>query len=239
MLKTIAEDMWAIEDVVRMPLGLRMPSRSTVVRLSNGKLVVHAPLAIDDRLAREIDALGEVTHLVAPSCLHHLFLRGASERWPRARVLGAPGLESKLGGLRFEPLPAHGAIDAVAGELDVVRIAGAPAVSEHVFLHARSRTLLVTDLVFNVHRDTSFGMSLVLRMVGAWKKLAQSRSWRLFVKDRALAADAMQRVLAWDFDRLVMAHGDVVERGAHAELAAAAAWLRTSARAELPARAPS
>ncbi|WP_157906438.1 MULTISPECIES: hypothetical protein [Sorangium] len=34
---------------------------------------------------------GEERALVAPSRLHHLFLKAASERWPRASVLGAPG----------------------------------------------------------------------------------------------------------------------------------------------------
>ena len=104
-----------------------------------------------------------------------------------------------------------------------------PGLDEHVFFHPTSRTLVVADLVFNVHACPGLGMPLFLRLVGAWKKLAQSRVWRFATKDRAAAAASIDEVLAWDFDRLVMAHGDVIESGAREQLAEALHWLRGGA----------
>ncbi len=103
-----------------------------------------------------------------------------------------------------------------------------PGLDEHVFFHPASRTLVVTDLVFNVHACPGF-MPLLLRLVGAWKRVAQSRVWRFATKDRAAAAASIAEVLAWDFDRLVMAHGEVIESGARAELGEALHWLRSGA----------
>jgi hypothetical protein len=228
MLQRIAEDVWAHDNDIRMPGGLRLPCRATIMRLSDGGLVLHSPLAIDDATAREIDALGDVRFIVAPNCYHWMSLKAAKERYAKARVLGSAGLAKKLGAFAFEPLPESGAIDGMNG-VRVERIKGAPSMDEHVFLHEPSRSLLVTDLMFNVHQCRSFGMRLVFRLTGTWKKTTQSRMWRFFVKDREAAARSASVVLSWDFDRVVVAHGDVVEDDARERARQALSWMTNGA----------
>jgi len=225
MLRPVTEDIWAFDADLRLPGGMLMPSRTTIVRLAGDRLVVHSPLGISDELAREIEALGEVSTIVAPSCIHFLFLKRAMARWPKARVMGAPGLEKKVPGVGFAPLPASGAPEPFGGELLVRRIEGVPYIQEHVFLHPKTQTLVVTDLVFNIHETRGFGMPIFLRVVGAWKKTAQSRVWRFLTKDCGLAGQCVEDVLAWPFDRVVMAHGDVLEKGGREVLANALAWM--------------
>lgn len=227
MLAAITDEIWAFEDDLRLPGGMLLPCRTTILRLGGGRLVVHSPLAIDDALAAEIEALGEVAFIVAPSCIHFLFLEAAAARWPNARVLGAPGLEKKLG-RAFEPL----ASDSFGAELRVQMIDGVPAIREHVFLEPRSRSLIVSDLIFNVYETKGFGMELFLRAVGAWKKPAQSRFWRFLTKDRARVSADVATVLDWDFDRIVVAHGLVIDTGAKDIVADALAWLRPKGLAE-------
>jgi hypothetical protein len=222
MLDRIADDVFAFSDDLRLPGGMLLPSRTTLVRHDGGRVLVHSPLAIDDARAAEIEALGEVDTIVAPSRIHFLFLEAAISRWPRARVLGAPGLEKKVRGVAFEPLPRRG---EVCG-LDVLLVDGFPYIGEHVFLHAPSRTLVVTDLVFNVHATRDLGMQLFLRAAGAWQKTAQSRAWRyLFARDMPAARRSRRELLAWEFERVVVAHGVVVERNAKPSLERALAWL--------------
>jgi hypothetical protein len=220
MLDRIAEDVFAFTDDLRLPGGMLLPSRTTLVR-RGGRVLVHSPLAIDDARAAEIEALGEVDAIVAPSKIHFLFLEKAIARWPRARVWGARGLETKAKGVAFEPLPPSGAMEGLC----VRKIEGFPYIEEHVFLHEPSRTLVVTDLVFNVHEARGIGMPLYLRMVGAWKKTAQSVLWRMLSRDKPAAKRTVADVLAWEIDRVVMAHGDPFEGEAKATLCAALAWL--------------
>jgi hypothetical protein len=232
MLQPIAEGVWGQETELRMPGGLRLPSRATIVRLASGELLVHSPLAVDDETARAIDALGEVRWVIAPSCFHWMFVRPLVERYPRARVLGAGGLERKLTGkhgVAFEALPSSGEIERLEGELRVERIGGAPSMDEHAFLHLPSRTLIVTDLLFNVHACSSFLMRLVLRLGSAWEKPAQSKAWRFFVKDRAAAAESATTVLGWDFERIVVAHGRVIEEDPREQARRALAWMTAGA----------
>ena len=65
-LEPIAQDVW----VAPMPHtvgGLRLGTRMTVVRLSDGSLFVHSPIVLYDALEQQIDSLGPVAHIVAPS----------------------------------------------------------------------------------------------------------------------------------------------------------------------------
>ncbi|WP_394848663.1 DUF4336 domain-containing protein [Pendulispora brunnea] len=223
MLRTITDDLWTLERDIRLSGGMRMPARATILRLTGDELLVHSPLAMDDETARAISRLGKVTSIVAPNCMHHLFLRDAIARWPNARVFGPAGLERKSKGILFDALPSEGPI--LDGTVAVRRIDGAPSLAEHVFFHPRSRTLVVSDLVFNVHASPGLSLQFFLRLVGVWKKLGQSRVWKFLIKDRAAAAQSARDLLLWDFDRLVMAHGDIVEAGAHAKLESALAWM--------------
>jgi hypothetical protein len=229
MLQSIGKDIWSHEGDVNLPGGMRLPSRAAIVRLAGGGLVVHSPLAIDDAIASEIDAIGEVQYLVAPNCLHWMFLKAAKERYPNARVFGAPGVEKKLGAFPFEPLPEAGHIEAIGEDLVVERVQGVPFMSEHAIFHRRSASLIVADLLFNVHHCEGSMMNLVLRLVGAREKTAQSRIWRLLVKDRAAARGSISRILEWDFERVVVAHGEVVTEDARERARHALSWMAGSA----------
>ncbi len=228
MLKPIAADVWGHEKDIGLPLGLTMPGRATIMRLADGGLVIYSPLAVDDATAKEIDALGEVRFLVAPNSLHWMFVKAAKERWTKARVLASPVLAKKLGSFPFEELPESGRISGMDG-VRVERIQGAPTIQEHVLLHESSRSLVVGDLMFNIHECRSFWMRLVLRIGGTWKKTGQSIEWRRLVKERATAARSALDVLEWDFERVVVAHGDVIEDGARERARRALAWMTSGA----------
>lgn len=226
--RRVARDLWDYEVDLPLGLGFRMPSRSTVVRLSSGALVVHAPLGFTDEAAKELDSFGDVRFVIAPACTHWMFVRSFQRRWPKVTVFGAPGLEKKLTmkhGVAFEPLPSGGAIDAIGDELRIQRIAGAAAMNEHVFLHRASASLIVTDLLFNIRSCSSAPMRLFLKLTGTWNKPSQSRMWRFLVKDRGLAAASAAAVLGWDFERVIAAHGEVIGMNARAETARVLEWM--------------
>lgn len=228
MLKQIAADIWAHEKDVELPLGLNMPGRATIMRLGGGGLLIYSPLSVDEVTAREIDQLGDVRFLVAPNSLHWMFLKAAKERWSGARVLASPVLAKKLGSFPFEPLPETGRIDGAEG-VRIERIQGAPKIEEHVLLHEPSRSLVVGDLMFNIHECRSFWMRLVLRLGGTWKKVGQSIEWRRLVKDRAAAARSASDILGWDFERVVVAHGNVIEDDARERARQALGWMTSGA----------
>lgn len=223
MLQAIAEGLWTASHQLNLPGGFPFPVRMTVIRLADGSLVLISPVPIDDGLAAELASLGPVVFLVAPNLLHHLYLAAAAARYPQAQVLVAPGLPEKVGAL-----PAHSLLDervpaAWQGQLQMLAMQGQPKLNEQALLHLPSRSLVLTDLVFHILHPASWRTGLLLWMVGCRGRLAQSRLVRGLTTDKPAAAGSAVRLLSLDFDRLVPAHGEIVENGAKAALAQALA----------------
>lgn len=226
-LERVTDDLWTAQDDLRF-LGLLLPVRMTVIRLEHGGLWLHSPLRPTDELVAQVSALGPVQHLVAPSCMHHLFIGAWKSRFPEARMHGAPRLATKRPDLTFDaPLGEAGAAAPAWGDdIDQLLIEGVPRLSESVFLHRPSRTLLVSDLVFNLTHLQSWASRFAFSLMGASGRVAQGPEWRLLRRDKQAARQSIERLLAWDFDRLVPAHGEIVPTGAVPLLEQATAWMR-------------
>lgn len=227
MLRRLDDELWVEDSTVRLPGGIHMPARMTVVRLDDG-LWLHSPVPLDEATLAELEALGPVTHIVAPNCLHHLNIGPTSERFAAAKVHAPAGLRAKRPDVRID----HD-LQAGAGpwpSIDVFHIEGAPELDEFVFFHRPSASLIVTDLIFNIHQTKGVMLPLILRMVGAWRRANQSRIWRRYTKDRPAAASSVRAVLEQPIRRVIPAHGDVLEApDARDRLASSLAWMRAGA----------
>lgn len=226
-LERVTDDVWTAQDTLRF-LGLLLPIRMTVIRLEHGGLWLHSPLRPTDELVAQVSALGPVQHLVAPNCLHHLFIGEWKSRFPDARMHGAPRLATKRPDLAFDATlgEAAAATPAWGDDIDQLTIEGAPKLSESVFLHRPSRTLLVTDLVFNLTQLQSRMSRFAFSLMRASGRVAQGPEWRLLTRDKQAARQSVERLLAWDFDCLVPAHGEIVPTGALPLLEQATTWMR-------------
>lgn len=68
--------------------GVRLRSRTTVVRLPDGGLWVHSPSEPTAEVCAALDALGEVRWIVVPNRFHHLQAPATATRYPQAQVVG-------------------------------------------------------------------------------------------------------------------------------------------------------
>lgn len=211
MLREVAPDLFTAEDLLALPAGVKMPVRMTAVRLPRGGLLVHSPLALTDARLVAVARIDAVEYLVAPNCLHHRFVGPWVARFAGAKLFGAPGLSRKRKDLPLTGILGRGDPPPWATVLDQILIEGAPGLNETVFLHRPTRSLMVTDLLFNILRPANLMTRLALTMTGTNGHLAMSRLWRRYTKDRTALKASLQKVLAWDFQRILPAHGDIVE----------------------------
>jgi len=223
-LRRLDEDLWVVDRPLAM-LGIQVGARMTVIRLADGGLLLHSPVAPDRELALALAELGPVRHLVAPNKVHHLYFAAAAEAFPDARRWGAPGLAEKCRDLAFDEVLNDTAPEAWADELDQLRFEGSPYVEEIVFHHRASRTLILTDLAFNVRESDSFFTRLFLRASGVLGRFGPTRMFRGLIRDRAAARRSLDRMLAWDFDRVVMSHGVVLQSRGRRVLRDAYQWM--------------
>ena len=208
MLEPLAPDLWSATSTIRFVAGVILPIRMVVVRLPDGSLVLVSPIPMDDALAAEVASLGPVRSLVGPNLLHHLSLGPARQRFPGATLLGAPGLAAKRSDLSFDGEIAGAPWgDGLTAHL----VAGAPRINEVVLHHAASGTLITVDLLFNIEKPANRWSALVLSLAGTRGRLARSREWWFLVKDKAAFNQSLDHILALPFDRVTVAHGEVVK----------------------------
>ncbi len=224
MLKQLAPDLWIADHRLTI-MGAEFGARMSVVRLGTGGLFVHSPVAPTPELRAAIHALGPVEAVIAPNAMHHMYLPSFTECFPDALVYVAPGVTAKHPDLPITGLLGEEPEPLWAQELDQHRIAGQPRINEVAFLHKPSRTLLLTDWLFNFNRSDTWWTRTFLRIAGAYHGPSQSRLLRLSIADRAAARASRERLLAWDFDRVIVAHGDIIPGDGKAVLRKATAWL--------------
>jgi hypothetical protein len=214
MLKPIADSLWVAEQPLRY-LGVALTTRMTIIRLAGGVLMVHSPIHLTRELLFAAGSIGSVRFIVAPNRFHHLFVRDWQRAYPNAQTFCAPGLDTKRADLNFTAILDDGPPAAWADEVDQVFMRALPLLNEMVFFHRKTRTVIFTDLLFNIARNDSPYARFLLRLDGAFHGPAIPRSFKLLLRSRRSECAAfLHRILSWDLDRVIVAHGDIIESGA-------------------------
>lgn len=227
-LAAFADGVWIDSEPVRF-LGMRLTTTMTVLRLSDGSLLLYSPVAMTPNRRDAVETLGPVAHLYAPNLFHHLWIGEWATAFPSARLHAPAGLAKKRRDLRIDRVHGSAPDPAFAGVLDEVRIEGF-RLEESAIVHRPSRTLIVADLVHNVGCPQDGWTKFYARTMGFYDRVALSRviRWTAF-PDRAAARRCLDELLAFPFEGLIMGHGKPVTAIAREALAAAYAWLPRSA----------
>ncbi|HEX6839144.1 MAG TPA: DUF4336 domain-containing protein [Polyangia bacterium] len=222
----VPDALWLREYPVRLG-GVRFNARMTVIKLRSGEIVVHSPCAFDDSLAAEVAALGRVAAIIAPGSLHWLHVRSCQQAFPDAATYVCPGVEERAKGLRFDFVLGDEAPPLWADELSQVALQGTRIMREVAFFHRASRTLILVDLVENFTSatpGTSLSLRLLFRALRMWNRPAPAPEYRFGWGHKARMREEMERILAWDFEGVILSHGDLVRRDARQVVAQA--WRR-------------
>jgi hypothetical protein len=219
-LTPIDENLWLLPYPLKM-LGADLRRNVTIIRLVSGELVIHStgPFTAEDIAA--IRALGQPTWLLDGILRHDTFAQQGRDAFPEAIYLAPPGFSEIVG---FPTSPIVPAPDAWIGELLALELAGAPDAREVALLHVATRTLILTELIFNFADDQPLWTELLLRVaVGGEHHPGMPRPVKAGVKDEAAFRASLDALLALDFDRIIVGHGDIVEFGGQEKLRAALA----------------
>ncbi len=226
-LQAIGEEIWIADGPVVSFYGAPYPTRMAVVRLTDGDLWVWSPVRLVPELRTEVSALGPVRHVVSPNKLHHLFLAEWCAAWPVARLYAPPGLARRRRDLSFDAELGDRPEPAWQGQIDQVVLGGSLVMDEVLFFHQRSSTCLVCDLIqrHDPARQTGF-IGWLMRLDGlVGPDGSTPREWRATFLDRRKARAAARRALAWQPERLVIAHGEWAPSGGVDALRHGLRWL--------------
>lgn len=231
--KPFGFDVWVVDGpLIRMwygPFRFPFPTRMTLIRLRDGRLWVHSPIRLTEDLRAAVDALGQVAFLVAPNRLHCSYLKQWQAAWPEAETHAAPGVgrKARRGGFIVDAEIGHTPPAGWGDEIAQVLVPGS-MLTEAVFFHYASETLILTDLIENFEADRvrSPLLRLLARLGGVVHPHGGTpRDLRLgFLANRAEVGTAVSRILDWQPQRIVLAHGKLIDADAPAALQAGLGW---------------
>lgn len=214
-INALAPNLWLLSYPLKV-LGANIGRNVTILRLASSQLVIHstAPFSNDDAAA--IRQLGQPGWLVDAMLRHDTYAKEALTMFPGVPYLAPEGFAEVIS---YPTQPLVPAPPAWAGEIEVLELGGVPSMRETAMLHVPSRTLIVADLAMNFPNDQPMWQELLLKLaVGKHHAPGISRSFKVMVKDEAALKASIARLMAWDFDRLIVGHGSPILAGAKARL---------------------
>jgi len=232
-LKSVAEDVWLVDGpLIRFgPPGLKMrfPTRMIIIRVGASGLFIHSPTALTPELKAAVANLGRPQWLIAPNRIHYWWIPDWKEAFPETAVYLAPRIIEQAGKRIDFP---HSRLDRETGypwDADIVTLPVAGSyMTEAVFFHRASRTLVVTDLIENFEpAKLSFAMRFLARLGGCLDPNGgMPRDMRItYRKQKPQLRAAIETMISWNPERIILAHGRWYRRDAVEELGRAFRWL--------------
>ena len=229
-IQAFAQNVSIVDGPKVRDFGVMFATRMTVVKLANGSLWVNSPVPVPFETLKRIAALGPVSYLVAATPRHVWRLEGWHTLFPEAQlwVPRTSPLTLKKGYLPFTGVLGDAPHPDWADDFDQLVFKGNPLMQEVLFFHRESRTVILDDLI-QVHpivKGKPFRNAL-FKLVGvASPQGGVALDIRLSFTNRNLARRSLDKLLSWDFDRLIIGHGDCIEKDAKPFVEQAFHWLR-------------
>jgi len=227
MLKEFGTSLYIADGPTVSFYGFPYPTRMAVIQLSDGSAWVWSPVALSDELADSVESVGPVRFIVSPNKIHHLFLPEWARRWPDARLYAPPGLAKRKPELKFDDELGDEADPAWATDIDQVIFHGSVAMEEVVFFHRQSRCAIVCDLIQRHPEAEMIGWKGWLMRLDSLvgEHGSTPREWRASFFRRGSARAARDKVLSWNPERLLIAHGECAQTGASEIISNSLSWI--------------
>lgn len=200
------ENITLFQSTVKMPL-MKLPVCSVLVKANQGNILISPGSALD---LEKIKSMENIKAIVAPNLWHSAGVPKAASYFPQAQLWGVEGLEKKRPDIQWTHFFPQ-SLWPYSDELVPIFIDGMPKVNEVLFFHKKSKSLIVCDLCFNIQNSQGLGSWLVLNMFGTYQKLAVSKFFLKFIKDKVALQKSLTQLFSYDFENIIPSHGEVVQ----------------------------
>jgi hypothetical protein len=226
-LQAFAETVFLVDGPTVRAMGIPFPTRMIIVKLVGHSLWVNSPVTASPDTLDRLKTLGPVRYLVAPTKLHVWRLESWHILFPDAELWAPPQIPNQ-----FKRLPFAGVLEDTpppgwADDFEQLVFRGNLFIDEVYFFHKQSRTIILADFLQN--HPLSKGKPLLnalFKLAGvAYPHGGVPCDIRLSFTERNLARRSLEKLLSWDFDKLILAHGVCVEKDAKPFVERAFSWL--------------
>ncbi|MCO8245405.1 MULTISPECIES: DUF4336 domain-containing protein [unclassified Haladaptatus] len=206
--------------------GLQIGRNMVVIRLPNGDLFINSPASLTDDRISTLKDFGRVRYVAPSSKLHgHLHMEDYKHEFPDAELFAAPGLDRRRTDLVFDGLLGSTPDERWSDVIDQAAFLGSFWITEIEFFHRPSKTLIIGDICYNLGPKTPLKTRLATQLLGMYGDLSVPLDLQHMMKNKAAARHSIDRILEWDFERVIVGHGNVVEHNPKRRFREAFDWL--------------
>lgn len=233
VLKPVWDNVWIVDGPAiefGPPLArMKFPTRMTILRLNSKDLFIHSPTPITKALAEQIKQIGVPKWLIGPNKIHYWWIADWKREYPDAIAYLAAGITERAG------------TRASFFSYDLIKSGGYPwddcvltmpivsnFMTEVVFFHRQSRTLIITDLIENFEAEKLSWWEWVLAKLGGilHPDGATPRDMRFtFRTHKKELRKSVDEMISWQPERIILAHGRWYEANGVHELRRAFRWV--------------
>jgi len=194
--------------------GVHFPVNSSFIELENNTLMVISPGPFRQKKIQEIITKYSTVYCVAPNAFHHKHLKSFNDIFPEIDIYGPSALTGKQPWLSEKILKLDSLAEKLKGQVLLFPILGNSLLDETVFYCHQSKSLIVTDLFFNMRNPMPLGRKWILSLVGAKNKIAQSKLIKKSITDKEAYIHSVKPLGKLDCQRIIVGHGQIVEGAA-------------------------
>lgn len=235
-LKQIAENVWIADgekiDMSFGPIKAPFPTRMTVIKLKNSDLWIHSPINPTEKLIKQLNSIGKVTHLISPNKLHYAYIAKWQELFPSAVAWASPGVVERASSrgieINFDRFLEDSPPAEWESEINQLIFTGSKAVEEVVFYHLDSQVLILTDLIenFDLERAPNKYWGYIYKIAGISAPKGKTPiDFKLtFVGNKNLVREHVEQIIDWHPQTIIISHGDIFTENGVEEIKRAFSW---------------
>jgi hypothetical protein len=225
MFTELAPDLFILSEPLYF-YSFQIGRNMVVVRLPNDNLFVNSPAKLTEDRIEALNDLGDVRYVTPSSKLHgHSYMEDYKRIFPDAEVFAVPGLDRRRTDLEFDGLLGSAPDSGWSDVIDQTAFLGHWWLTEIEFFHRPSKTLVLGDICYNIGSQAPLKTRLLMRLVGMYGDITVPLDIRHTMKNEAAARRSIERILDWEFERVIVGHGEIAERDAKRRVREAFDWL--------------
>lgn len=214
--RELADNLWEVRGEWSNKFGRRM----TIIRLTDGRIALHSAIQLQPKEITWLKSLGTVAFVIAPNTFHCSDAGWAAKEFPQAELFAPKEKFSFFQKQSLSPKDVNAEFP-VLEDLKCIPMRGT-RMREAAFVHIPSSTLILCDLAFHMP-DVFTGLE---KIIMKWNKVGGGRfgpsrlTKLVFASNRAALVQSYNELLAQNFDRVIVNHGEVLESGGREKLKA-------------------
>jgi hypothetical protein len=234
-LKRLEHTLLSVSGTMQMPPMGEVNRRMTIVRLTDGRLIIYSAISLDEVEMHALESYGTPAFLIVPGDIHRMDAKPWKDRYPALKVIAPAGGREKI----QEVVPVD-ATEVDFGD-SAVRLMTMPGTDDKeavlVIQTAAGTTIVLNDLIFDLANRPGFSGWLfkTLGLTGDEPHIAFPVQLKIVKDKNAVSAQLEEWSRLPNLKRVIISHGDIISEAPGAVLKRIALELRGETAPAVPA----